>query len=107
MSDFAWAAVQQFQDVGRRRETILSIEQRRALLEHCSKAFEPFVRGLLLTGARPGELAKVTAADLDAAHGTLGLEGKTGRRVVTLSTAALDFFKKQAKGKVGKAPAFP
>jgi integrase len=105
-SDFAWVSVQQFQDVGRRRESILSSEQRKALLEKCSKEFEPFVRGLLLTGMRPGELAGIRAADFDKAHGTLGVSGKTGRRVVTLSSAAAEFFAKQCKGKVGKANVF-
>jgi integrase len=106
VSDFAWAAVQQFQDVGRRRESILSSEQRKALLAKCSKEFEPFVRGLLLTGLRPGELARIRALDFDKAHGTLGISGKTGRRVVTLSSIAAEFFAKQCKGKVGKASVF-
>lgn len=106
VSDFAWRAVQQFQDVGRRREFILSVEQRQALLKHSSREFEVFARGLLLTGARPGELAGVKASDFDAPHGTLALEGKTGRRVVTLSTTTLGFFKKLSKGKVGKIALF-
>ncbi len=106
VSDFAWVSVQQFQDVGRRRESILSSEQRQALLDKCSKEFEPFVRGLLLTGMRPGELAGIRAADFDKAHGILGVSGKIGRRMVTLSSTAAEFFAKQCKGKVGKAYVF-
>lgn len=91
-SDFAWVGVEQFQGVGARREGVLSREQRDDLLMHCRKDFQSFIRALLLTGARPGEVARVVASDIDTVHGTLGLSGKTGRRTVTLSTKARLFF---------------
>lgn len=100
-SDFAWVGVPQFEDVGARREGVLSRMQREDLLMHCREDFKSFIRALLLTGARPGEVAKVVAADIDRVQGTLGLSGKTGRRTVTLSTKARHFFEAEGEGKAG------
>jgi len=64
------------------------------------------MRGLELTGARPGELAVATVADLDTKHGTLRLKHRKCRkakikiRSVVLSRDGLAFFKKQAKNKL-------
>ena len=64
------------------------------------------MRGLELTGARPGELAAATVADLDTKHGKLRLKHRKGRkgkialRSVILSRDGSAFFKKQAKNKL-------
>jgi integrase len=65
------------------------------------------MRGLELTGARPGELAAATVSDLDTKQeGTLRLMHRKGRkhmlkpRSVVLSRDGLVFFKKQAKNKL-------
>lgn len=92
-SDEAWVNVAQFGDVYRSREVTLSAKQQRDLLSKCSSHFKPFAQALLHTAARPGELAAVKVGDFDQRHGTLALSsGKTGRRVITLSTAAAKFF---------------
>ena len=62
------------------------------------------MRALLLTAVRPGEIASCDVGDFDQAQGTLALSGKTGSRVVTLSTAAVEFFKEQARNKLPSAP---
>jgi integrase len=105
-TDAGWKTVSQFRDVGRRREHILTMDERKALLGACPDDLRRLAAGLLLTAARPGELAGATAADFNANHGTLDLDGKTGRRTMTLSSAARSFIAEQSAGKIGKAPIF-
>ncbi|RQZ24060.1 site-specific integrase [Burkholderia sp. Bp9017] len=103
-TDAGWKTVVPFKDVGRRRQGFLPSVQRKALMEACPGDLRRLVTAMLLTGARPGELANVNAQHFDREQGTLALDGKTGYRVVTLSSAALAFFAEQAKGKIGNAP---
>ncbi|CAN7430022.1 tyrosine-type recombinase/integrase [Caballeronia sp. LjRoot34] len=104
--DAGWKTVKPFKGVGRRRQGFIPLDQRAALLGKCPADLALLVKALLLTGARPGELAKATVAHFDKAQSTLALAGKTGFRVVTLSTAAAVFFTEQAKGKLPAAPIF-
>lgn len=85
--------------VNRRRERFLSIEERTLLLKNCDPDLRDFCTGLLLTGARPGELANCILQDFDPVAGTLTLDGKTGRRTVVLSTAAREHFNKVSSGR--------
>jgi integrase len=68
-----------------RREAILSDEQYGRILEATPDAeFRNLLIALRETGARPGEIIRVTAADLDLANGLIVLRvhktrGKTGR----------------------------
>lgn len=103
-SDFAWRTVKCFDKVGRRRDRILTPEQRTALFEKCPDDLQVLCKALLLTAARPGEIASATVADFNKKRGTLKLDGKTGPRVVTLSTAAIAFFAEQTKDRIGNAP---
>jgi integrase len=59
---------------------------------------------MLLTGARPGELAALNASDFDRKFGSLTLRGKTGERTVAVSTAAAAFLSELAKDRIGNAP---
>lgn len=103
-TDAGWKTVTPFKGVGRRRERILSTRDRIALLDACHDDLRSLVKGLLLTAARPGELAKAIVADFHKRHGTMVLDGKTGRRIVTLSTAARTFMAEQCKDKLPTAP---
>lgn len=103
-TDAGWKTVKRFQKVSRRRERFLSLEERAKLLEHCEPDFRSFCEALLLTGARPGELANADLVDFDAVQGTLTLEGKTGRRTVSLSTAAIRHFKEASQNRIGRQP---
>jgi integrase len=103
-TDAGWQTVTRFDKVSRRRERFLTLEDRAALLKHCDPDMRDFCTGLLLTGARPGELANCDLSDFDAAAGTLTLDGKTGRRTVGLSTAAIELFKKVSRNRIGKQP---
>lgn len=68
-----------------------------------SIAFKPFLMGLWLTGCRPGELARLTAANLNLTSGVAVLAehktaDKTGKpRLIFLSPEAVTLFKSQAE----------
>lgn len=94
-----WDRVESFQKVGRRRERFLTVAERKRLIAAASPALTRLLRAVLLTGARPGELASATVGDLDPA-GLLTLDGKTGRRIIPLSPEAL----KHLKSCAGKRP---
>lgn len=83
-----WDRVESFQNVARRRELFLTLSERRKLLAASSPALTCLIQSVLLTAARPGELARATVGNLDPA-GLLTLEGKTGRRIIPLSPNAL------------------
>lgn len=104
--DAGWKTVVPFRKVGRRRQGFIPLEQRVALLAKCPQDLALLVKGLLLTAARPGELARAAVAHFDRGQRTLSLEGKTGFRVVTLSTTAAEFIGQQAAGKIGNALLF-
>ncbi len=124
-SDAAWRAVDAFPVQDGRRDVYLTMEQRRALLAACDRPKTPkeleadtdlhwtnmdlgdFLRGLLLIGARPSELASARVSDFDARAKTLSLthyKGKKGtphtRAFPLDDPAALAFFTKMAKDKL-------
>lgn len=103
-TDAGWKTVLRYPKASRRRESDLCAADRAALLAHCDADTALFVRALMLTAARPGELAHARVADFDRHRGTMNLSGKTGRRTVTLSTAACQFFAERARDKLPAAP---
>lgn len=104
-TDAGWKTVKSFQKVGaRRRDAFLTLEQRKALLDACQDDLKLLVKAMLLTGARPGELATLNACDFDKRLGCLTLTGKTGARTVAISSAAASFFKEATADKIGAAP---
>lgn len=103
-SDAGWKSVNKFSGVATRRDGLLTVEQRRALLAAMPDEMRKLATALLLTGARPGEIANANANDFDRNTGKLALNGKTGRRDVPLSTQARAFFTEQARVSIGNAP---
>ena len=83
-----WDRVEAFKGVGQRRDVSLTLTDRRKLLAAASHDLKPFLRAMLLTGCRPGELANATVGDLDPA-GLLTVSGKTGKRTIPISPDAL------------------
>ena len=57
-----------------------------------------------MTGARPGEIARLNAADFDRKQKTLSLNGKTGTRTVAVSSDAAKFFAELSREAIGSAP---
>jgi integrase len=103
-TDAGWKTVRKFKDVGRRRQSFLPAEQRNALVNGCAPDIRQLVRAMLFTGARPGELANMSVRHFNREQGTLELQGKTGHRLVSLSTSAIAFFETQTRDKIGNAP---
>ncbi|MFG6846673.1 tyrosine-type recombinase/integrase, partial [Burkholderia pseudomallei] len=102
-TDAGWKTVTKFKDVGRRRQSFLPAEQRHALIEACAADIRQLVKAMLFTGARPGELARIRVKHFDPQQGTLVLDGKTGHRIVSLSSAAIPFLEEQTKNKIANA----
>ena len=103
-TDAGWKTVTPFSKAGQRRTGDLNAKGRTDLLSHCTQHLRDLVKALLLTAVRPGEIAAANVGDFNKDEGTMVLTGKTGRRTVTLSTAALTFFKECAKDKLPAAP---
>ena len=97
-----------------RREIYLTPAQRSHLFSVMPYDLNIFCQGLELTGARMGELASATVADLISTHDGLSLrlasrKGATGRlreRYVELDEKRASFFKNQARSKLPAAPLF-
>lgn len=101
--DAGWKTVTSFPEVGRRRTEYLDEKQRKSLIDACPEDLKQLVKAMLLTAARPGDLAELVVSDFSKEQGTLELGHKTKRRTVTISTAAWKFFSSQAKGKLPNA----
>lgn len=80
---------------GRKREMLPNPEETRQILEHAGEDFRVAYRALRLTGARPGELARMRIDDLDQRQGLVVLQKhktvrKTGRpRTIAVGHPAL------------------
>ncbi|RQZ49997.1 tyrosine-type recombinase/integrase [Burkholderia sp. Bp9099] len=105
-TDAGWKTVTKFKDVGRRRQSFLPAEQRTALINACTADIRQLVKAMLFTAARPGELARACVKHFDRQQGTLALDGKTGHRIVSLSSAAVIFFEEQITDKIANASIF-
>ncbi|MHB1813427.1 MAG: tyrosine-type recombinase/integrase [Steroidobacteraceae bacterium] len=99
-----WRSVKQHRNADNRREIFLDLGQRRALLEAATGAVRDLIEAVMLTGARPGELAGALRSAFDARTKTLKLNGKTGIRTVPLAPAAVAFFERVSKAKLPTAP---
>lgn len=108
----AWQSVKQFSNAESRREIFLNAKQRTALIDAAEPDLQAFIKGLLLTAARPGELGRATVTDFDPRQGNVTLRSAKGRdgiikaRSVPLTPAGVQLFKNVAKDKIQKAPLF-
>lgn len=109
-SDIAWRGVKKIQTPdgeSTRRDRWLTADERKALLEAAHPALAAFMRALLLTAARPGELAACNVSHFDRKAGVLHIpSGKTGSRSIPLSNAMLELCQAQSKDKLPNAPLF-
>ena len=103
-TDAGWKTVSAYKDVGRRRTDYLDKKQRQDLIKACSDDLAALVKAMLLTGARPGELAKLTVSNFDKTQSSVEFNGKTGFRIATLSDTAHSLFTEQSKNKLPTAP---
>lgn len=104
-SDSGWKTVSPFPDVARRRkEAFLNMEARKRLLAKCEDDLRSFATALLLTGARPGDIGRLNAADFDRKQKLLTLSGKKHHRTVAISSDAANFFAKLSLDAIGTSP---
>jgi integrase len=83
-----WDRVPSFSAVGKRRERFLTTIERKKLLAAAPPDLTKLIKALLLTAARPGEIASAKVGDLNKS-GLLTLDGKTGRRTVPIAPDTL------------------
>lgn len=107
LSDLAWRNLKPIRDSeATSRDRWLTADERQRLLEFCHPVFEPFCRGLMLTGFRPSELANAKVKDFDRKAGTIHVDGKTGERTVPVSAACHALMIEACRDKLPQAPIF-
>ncbi len=103
-----WSKVSPFKDVERSRARYLKDDEAERLLNACEPDFRKLVLGALYTGARYGELARMTVADVDLDVGAVAFPlTKSGKsRHVFLNDEARTFFEAETAGRSGTATLF-
>jgi integrase len=106
VSDAEWRRVEPFENVDAARVRYLTIAEAKRLLNAAEPDFRKLVQAALQTGARYGELTRLTVADLNADSGTVAIHvSKTGKpRHVVLTSEGLAFFKQVCTGRSGAEP---
>jgi integrase len=104
-TDRAWKGVEKFKHIDGARQDFLTATQIKALFENTSGHFKHLLKAGALTGARYGELCKLTVKSLDKNSGLLNMpNGKTGTRTFPLTASTKAFFVDMAKSKLPEAP---
>lgn len=100
-----WQQAQSF-TVTTRRELFLDLDQRRQMLAQAKGPARDLIEAVMLTGARGGELKNARRSQFDERTNQMTFDGKTGKRTVPLSPAAVELFKRLAKDKLPTAYLF-
>jgi integrase len=106
-TDVAWlSALKPTKGADKARDTYLTKDQRRALIDAAASDIQDFITGLCLLPLRPGALAALTVASFNKRLCVLTIDtDKAGRgRKVTLEGAAADLLKRMCKDKLPSAP---
>lgn len=106
--DSPWRQVKPFGNVDQPVVRFLTSAEAARLVNACDPSFRPLVKAALFTGARYGELAAITAADVDLGNARVFIKpGKSGKgRHVPLTAAGVDFFRGAIGDKRGNALLF-
>jgi len=107
-SDEAWRRVQPFGNVDVARVRYLTLAEAKRLINAADPDFRRLVRGALQTGARYGELIRLTVADFNPDVGTVAIQqSKSGQaRHVVLTDEGAGFFRQLCAGRPGSALIF-
>ena len=107
-NDTEWRRVQPFKDVERSRDRYLTLAEVQRLLNACRQDFRLLVRAALETGARYGELTRLTVGDFNPDTGMVFVrQSKTGKpRHINLSANGSAFFADIAAGRPVEDPMF-
>jgi integrase len=113
-TDKAWRSVKPFEDVDAARVRYLEVAEARRLINASDPVFRPLVQAALVTGARYGELTRLTAADFHvhkqrkkndnvADVGTIAIQqSKSGKaRHVVLTEEGIALFRQLSFGRAG------
>lgn len=102
-SDLAWRKVKPFKAVDAARIRYLTVPEAKRLLNACNPDFRSLVQAALETGARYGELAKLTVADFNPDVGTVNIrQSKSGKpRHIVLTDEGKAFFRQLTAGRPG------
>ena len=106
-TDMAWrVALRAVENADGRRDTYLDRKQRAALISKAPDDLAALLRGLSLVPLRPGALATLTVAHLNAQLGVLTVgKDKAGHdRKIKLPAETAKFFKTQTTDKLPAAP---
>lgn len=104
--DTAWRLVKPYRGTTSARVRFLSSEEQQKLLDKADGDVRDLIAAALMTGARFGELARLTVRDFDAANGSIFIaESKSGKaRHVPLTTGGRVLFARLAEDRPGMAP---
>jgi integrase len=105
-SDLEWRKVKPFRSVDAARVRYLTVAEAKRLINAAEPDFRMLVQAALQTGARYGELARLTVADFNPDVGTLTIQqSKSGRaRHVVLTDEGTQFFRRLCAGRAGGEP---
>jgi len=107
--DTAWRRVKPFENADEPVTRFLTTAESTRLINVCHPSFRSLVKAALFTGCRYGELARLSAADVNIDTGMIYLtpEAKSGKgRHVPLSADGLDFFESAIVGETGAEHVF-
>jgi integrase len=102
-SDLAWRKVKPFKAVDVARVRYLTIAEAKRLINAADSDFRLLVQAALQTGARYGELVRLTVADFNPDVGTVAIRrSKSGRsRHIVLTDEGRAFFRQITAGRAG------
>jgi integrase len=103
-TDSAWRKVKPFKSVDAARIRYLTIAEAKRLINSTDIEFRPMVEAALQTGARYGELCRLTVADFNPDSGTVAVrQSKSGKpRHVVLTDEGGALFARYTAGRTGR-----
>ncbi|MGH9809505.1 MAG: tyrosine-type recombinase/integrase, partial [Terriglobia bacterium] len=107
-SDMEWRKVKPFEGADAARVRYLTVAECKRLLNACDPVFRNLVRAALETGARYGELVRLTVDDFNPDTGTVAIRiSKTGKpRHVVLTDNGAVFFEQVCLRRAGSESMF-
>ncbi|WP_244475600.1 site-specific integrase [Methylobacterium sp. Leaf466] len=104
-NDRAWRLLKPFRDTGSARVRFLDATEQQRLLDTSDGSLRDLVAAALMTGARFGELSRLTVRDFDRANGTIFVEkSKNGRaRHIPLTVGGAGLFDRLSAGRLPKS----
>jgi integrase len=107
-TDLAWRKIKPFRNVEHARVRYLTVAEAQRLINASDPEFRSLVQAALHTGARYGELYRLSVSDFNSDSGTVAVRhSKSGKaRHVVLTDEGRGFFAQLAAGRAGDEPIF-